>query len=222
MYLHVYACMNVYVSIVCICMYCVCIQIRVYWIYMHIHTIHTYTCNKCLYIQYIHIHIYTCIYMQYIQYIQYIHWHTLETTREYDTYIYMQIHTYTYIYIHIHANTILVCICMYLSSTIKIYMQIHPNTCNRNIKIAILTFLNHRSRWYVLCIYLLVFASIFVSICTYLVSICKYCIYLLVSMRLATLCALNTCKYLQYLQILTEILADTYTKYLQIRANTSK
>ncbi len=74
---------------------------------------------------------------------------------------------------------------------------------------------------YVLCIYLLVFASIFVSICKYLVSICKYCIYLLVSMRLTLLCALNTCKYLQYLQILTEILADTYTKYVQIRRNRS-
>ncbi len=102
------------------------------------------------------------------------------------------------------------------------FENIHANTCkytqyehqNSNTN-----FLKPQVKVYVLGIYLLVFASIFVSICKYLVSICKYCIYLLVSMRLAILCALNTCKYLQYLQILTGILADTYTKYLQIRAS---
>jgi hypothetical protein len=71
---------------------------------------------------------------------------------------------------------------------------------------------------YASCIYLLVFASIFVSFCKYRVSICKYCNYLLVSMRLTILCALNTCKYWQiYLQILT----PNTCKYVQIRRNRS-
>ena len=75
---------------------------------------------------------------------------------------------------------------------------------------------------YVLCIYLLVFASIFVSICKYLVSICKYCIYLLV---IPSIDATNTFVRLEYLQILA-ILANTNRdtcRYLhQILANTCK
>jgi hypothetical protein len=158
---------------------------------------------------------------------QYIHIHAIHAYT-YNTYIYIpykqhvnMIHTNTYIYIHIHTYT-----CKYNPSTyMQVFVQYFKNIHAYTYKYTQYEhqksntyFLEPYLKVYVLGIYLLVFASICVSICKYLVSICMYCIYLQVFMQLTLLCALSTCK---YLQILTEILAYTYTKYVQIRANRS-
>ena len=188
-----------------------------YWhihAYIQIHTIHT---DTYIYIQYVHIHTIRAYTYNTCIYIQYIHLHAILTYADDANNTctwYLHIHTYTCICIRIHANTTLVRICMYFANTLKKYMQIHTNTCNMNMEKVIRTFWILKKSvciWYV-------FVCICTYFCMYLVSICKYCIYLQVSMRLTLFRALNTCKYMQYLQILTWILAYMYTKYMHIRA----
>ena len=157
-------------------------------IYMHTHKyIHTYTYNKYIFVQYVHIHtIRAYTYNTYV-YMQYLHIQIMQTTHAHDTYIYI----YTCLYIHIHKNTTLVRNCMYFANTLEKYMQIHTNTCHMHMEEVIRTFWMLQKSvciWYE-------FACICTYFCMYLVSICKYCICLQVSMRLALFRALNNCKY---------------------------
>jgi len=69
---------------------------------------------------------------------------------------------------------------------------------------------------YVFCMYLYIFARICVRIASIYANIATYCTYLQVSMRLTLLRAFDSYKYVQYVQILIKIRADTYTKYVQI------
>ena len=60
---------------------------------------------------------------------------------------------------------------------------------------------------HVFCMY---FVCIGMHICMYLVHMCIYMYVLYVSMRLAIFVAENTDKYIQYIQIYTRYIQDTY------------
>ena len=82
-----------------------------------------------------------------------------------------------------------------------------------NIKNEYVLFLTPK-KLYVFSMYLQVFCSYLVSILFVFCNIFTYCTYLHVTMRLAIFRAIYTCKYVQYVQILTGIRAYTYTKYV--------
>jgi len=68
--------------------------------------------------------------------------------------------------------------------------------------------------WYVFASILFVSCSYLVSIMFVYCSICTYCTYMHITMRLAIFRAFYTSVYVQYVQILTWIRAYTYTKYV--------
>ena len=100
---------------------------------------------------------------------------------------------------------------VYLQYT-NIYLQYEHQKSNTY-------FFKPQPKVYVFGMYLQVFCSYIVSILFVFQNICTYCTYMHITMQVATFRAFCTYKYVQYVHILSRILAYTYTKYV---SNTCK
>ena len=165
--------------------------------YKHIHHIHTYTCI------YIHIHTYTNYHAVDAMH---VYWKQQYTCR------YMQIHAYTYIYLfptYIFSEYVYFLFIRTYTAYTCIYMQCEKWCfCTGSQKKCT----------YIACIltYLYVYDSVF---CMYFVCIHVFCMYIAVSMRLATFRTENTLIYVYtviYMQYTTRIRTIYDTIYCNI------
>ena len=111
----------------------------------------------------------------------------------------LKIHTRYTQDMHIHTD-------MHTIKRPKIDMHATKPLCELYVSACIL---------YVSTIYL-------VHICMFRVHICMYCLYLYVSMRLATFAAKNTDRYIQYIQICTRYIQDMHWIYTWYSKDTGR